>query len=101
MLRKNLKPQGANRPRHPSKPAFDDLVSGRRSSLRAIAKAEGVTDRYIAHILPLAFLAPDIVESVIEGTQPEDLTLERLVKYTDLPLAWADQKALLGFTSSR
>ena len=76
---------------------FDDLASGRASSLVEIAKAEGVTDRYVGHLLPLAFLAPDIVASVLSGTQPVDLTAEALTKRISLPLAWADQRKLLGF----
>jgi len=76
---------------------FDDLASGRASSLVEIAKAEGVTDRYVGHLLPLAFLAPDIVASVLSGTQPVDLTAEALTKRISLPLAWADQRKRLGF----
>jgi DNA invertase Pin-like site-specific DNA recombinase len=76
---------------------FDDLASGRASSLVEIAKAEGVTDRYVGHLLPLAFLAPDIVASVLSGTQPVDLTAEALTKRISLPLAWASQRKRLGF----
>ncbi len=47
--------------------------------------------------MPLAFLAPDIVEAILAGTQPVDLTAETLIKHTELPQAWAEQKALLGF----
>ncbi|HXV73235.1 MAG TPA: hypothetical protein VD713_00750 [Sphingomonadales bacterium] len=45
----------------------------------------------------MAFLAPEIVEAILKGQQPEDLTLQKLVRHTTLPLAWADQKGLLGF----
>ncbi|MCH7644862.1 MAG: recombinase family protein, partial [Myxococcales bacterium] len=76
---------------------FDDLVSGRVLSLVEIAKAEGITDRYVGRVLPLAFLAPDIISSVVTGTQPVQLTAEMLTKRTDLPLDWEDQKSLLGF----
>jgi site-specific DNA recombinase len=76
---------------------FDDLVSGRARSLRDIAKGEGVTHRYVGHLMPLAFLAPDIVAAIFAGTQPVDLTTETLTKRIDLPLDWADQRALLGF----
>lgn len=76
---------------------FDDLVSGRAVSLTAIAKREGISDRYVGHLLPLAFLAPDIVEAIAAGRHPADLTAEALVKRIDLPLGWDQQKALLGF----
>lgn len=76
---------------------FDDLASGRANSLHAIAKTEGLSDRYVARLLPLAFLAPDIVEAIFAGTQPVDLTAEALTRHMDPPLNWADQKVLLGF----
>lgn len=57
----------------------------------------GCSDRYVSHLIPLALLAPEIVESILAGTQPVDLTAETLIKRADLPLRWADQKALLGF----
>jgi site-specific DNA recombinase len=76
---------------------FDDLASGRAQSLTAIAQAKGCSDRYVSHLIPLAFLAPEIVEAILAGTQPVDLTAEKLIKRADLPLRWAEQKALLGF----
>ena len=76
---------------------FDDLVAGRAASLGAIAKNEGITDRYVGHLLPLAFLAPEIVEAILAGQHPIGLTAEALIKRTDLPLAWSAQKVLLGF----
>jgi hypothetical protein len=74
---------------------FDDLVSGRAQSFADIARAEGVSEQYVGYLMPLAFLAPDIVVAILEGTQPVDLTAEKLVKRTDLPLDWALQKELL------
>ena len=74
---------------------FDDLVSGRARSLRDIANVEGVTHRYVGHLMPLAFLAPDILAAIVAGTQPIGLTAEALTKRIDLPLGWAEQRALL------
>jgi len=44
----------------------------------------------------LGCLAPDIVTAIVEGRQPASLTARRL-QDIDLPLAWPDQRALLGF----
>ena len=55
------------------------------------------TDMYVARLLPLAFLAPDIVTSVLAGTQPVHLTTEMLTRRANLPLDWNEQRALLGF----
>jgi hypothetical protein len=44
----------------------------------------------------LAFLAPDIQRSIVEGRQPSAMGLERLMRM-DLPLSWMEQRKLLGF----
>ncbi len=41
---------------------IDQLLADDHITINGIAKAEGVTDRYVRRILELAFLAPDIVE---------------------------------------
>jgi hypothetical protein len=46
--------------------------------------------------LPLAFLSPKIVSTIITGNQPVELTAHRLSRLSDLPLAWSEQSALLG-----
>jgi len=76
---------------------LDDLMNERMASLREIAKAEGVTPRYVGNLFPLAFLAPDIVEAILNGTQPPDLTLERIIRHIDLPQDWSEQRVVLGF----
>jgi site-specific DNA recombinase len=59
---------------------------------------EGVSDRYVSSVLPLAFLAPDIVEAIAKGQRPADLTAHRLIRHHNLPVSWAAQRQLLGFT---
>jgi hypothetical protein len=44
------------------------------------ATLEEIGDRYVSSVLPLAFLAPDIVEAIAAGRQPSDLTAHRLIK---------------------
>ncbi|MBF0561729.1 MAG: recombinase family protein [Alphaproteobacteria bacterium] len=74
-----------------------DLVNGTAPNIVALAAREGVTDRYIGHLLPLAFLAPSIVDAIVNGRQPVDVTAEALVKRIDLPLDWPEQQRVLGF----
>ena len=76
---------------------FEDLASGRAGSIAEIAQDESVSARYVRQLIPLAFLAPDIVSKTLSGTQPVDLTTENLTKRIDLPLAWSAQRTLLGF----
>jgi hypothetical protein len=47
---------------------FEALVSGQVGSVAELATLEGISDRYVSSVLPLAFLAPDIVEADRRGT---------------------------------
>jgi len=48
---------------------------------------------YVGNILDLRFLAPDIVESILNGTQSKDLTIKDLFKIKTLD--WHEQRELL------
>jgi site-specific DNA recombinase len=75
---------------------FEELRSGRVTSLDGLAARGGVHRRYLRYVLPLAFLAPDIVEAIAAGRQPAELTAQTLIKRVVLPLDWANQKRTLG-----
>ena len=77
---------------------FDALLSRRVGSIDELAGIEGVSDRYVSSLLPLAFLAPDIVDAVAAGRQPANLTAHRLIRSMELPIGWGAQKQLLGFS---
>jgi hypothetical protein len=68
-------------------------------SIAALAAREGVDRADLGRILPLAFLAPDIVEAIVAGTHPVDLTASRLRRIRNLPFEWSAQRDLLGFGS--
>jgi hypothetical protein len=48
-------------------------------------------------LVRLSYLAPDITQAILDGRQPPDLTAEKLLEHSRLPLAWHDQRTLLGF----
>jgi hypothetical protein len=76
---------------------FDDLLSGRVSSMVELAAREKVNERYISRGLRLATLSAEVVESIVEGRQPPDLTLQMLLSHRiHLSLDWADQLRALG-----
>ena len=75
---------------------FEQLAAGEVSSLQAIADRQRVSQRYVSRLLPLAFLAPDIVERIMQGRQPVVLSAARLTNEFQLPLDWAEQRELLG-----
>jgi DNA invertase Pin-like site-specific DNA recombinase len=53
---------------------YRQITSGEMPSIKAIAKAEGVTERYVARVLRGSLLAPTLVQKIIEGRQPLSLT---------------------------
>lgn len=58
----------------------------------------GATRRsHLTRLARLRFLAPDIVTAILEGQQPVELTARTLLRIADLPLAWSEQRRVLGF----
>lgn len=66
-------------------------------SMRELARQEKLNSSYISRVVRLAFLAPEIVTAILKGRQPINLTAERLVRDSRLPLSWAEQHQQLGF----
>jgi site-specific DNA recombinase len=71
-----------------------DIRAGR--GVMDLARLEAHSDSYIRTRIALAFLSPRIQAAILAGTQPADLTLERLVR-TGIPLDWTEQEARFGF----
>ncbi|HWN58591.1 MAG TPA: recombinase family protein, partial [Methylomirabilota bacterium] len=74
----------------------DDLLSGRVESVAAIARREGVLPNYVRRLTRLAFLSPRIVEAIVAGHQPPELTAKALTERIELPLLWSEQEHTLG-----
>ena len=73
------------------------MVDGSLHNGRSIAGRSGLNQRYVRRVLQCAFLAPDIVEAILDGRQPPNLTVRKL--WRDLPTDWAEQRKRLGFSS--
>ena len=63
----------------------------------ALAKRQGVSPSYFTRLVRLSYLAPDITQAILDGRQPRDLTADKLLAHSRLPLAWHEQQAVLGF----
>lgn len=70
------------------------LESGAYATIREIANAEKINESYVGRVLRLTLLAPDIVETIIDGRQPACLQLDRLLR--PFPVEWERQKVSLG-----
>jgi site-specific DNA recombinase len=74
---------------------FEELATGRVRSLQELTKRDGISRRYIRRLVGLAFLSPELVEAILQGRQPVELTTTRLAEF-DLPLDWTEQHKLLA-----
>ena len=66
--------------------------------IKEIAEAEELDQSHVTRMINKAFLAPDIIRAILNGTQPSHLTLKHLKQFRALPNDWNTQKSLLGFT---
>ena len=70
------------------------LEEGRYASMRDLAVAEGADRSYVARLLRLTLLAPDLVEGILDGRQAVDANSIRPGMSIDD--AWAEQRRALG-----
>ena len=69
---------------------YRQITSGEMPSLQAIAKAEGVTERYIARVLRGSLLAPTLMHKIVDGRQP--IALDGRFLLDPPPLGWNEQQ---------
>jgi hypothetical protein len=74
------------------------LDEGRYPTANDLARSLKLEPGWVAEVLRLTTLAPDIIELVLEGRQPRDLNLHTLRGRRDqLPRDWQEQRKALGF----
>lgn len=67
------------------------LESGEFSSISELAEKEGIAFTYMARLMRLSLLSPDIVDAIMAGRQHPDITLANLVD--PFPVDWNEQHA--------
>jgi site-specific DNA recombinase len=72
------------------------LRQGEYADTPEIARRFGLSDPHVRRLLRFAYLAPDIVEAIVEGRQPRSPTVKLLLQ--GIPLAWFEQRAVFGFS---
>ena len=76
------------------------LLRAGEKCLEDVAQAISMPASEVSRVLPLAFLAPDIVRSILDGDQPHALTAKQLKRLPFLPVDWVGQRQVLGFPSA-
>jgi hypothetical protein len=75
---------------------MQQITANLGKSIPALAAEQGRCRVRMMKVAKLACLDPDIVTAIVEGRQPLKLSPSKLLA-ADLPLAWADQRRVLGF----
>jgi hypothetical protein len=70
------------------------LENGTHATIAEIAAAEKINGTYVGRVLRLTLLAPDIVEAVLNGRQPAEMTLAVLMR--PIAVGWGQQRAELS-----
>ena len=68
------------------------LVNSDGLPFAALAEREGMSPSYFTRLVRLSYLAPDITQAILDGRQPRDLTADKLLAHSPLPLAWHEQR---------
>jgi site-specific DNA recombinase len=71
------------------------LETGKATSVPDLMAQFGFAESYVRKILPIGFLAPDLMEQILDGRQPARLQLGHICD-GKLPLDWAQQRALFA-----
>ena len=66
------------------------LDEGRYASISEMAKAEQIERGYLGSLLRLTLLAPSTVKAILDGRQPEGMTLPGLME--PFPVDWTEQR---------
>ena len=74
----------------------DLLESGNAKSIAEIARANKVDGSYMSRMLDLTLLAPDIIETILDGKEPSSLSLTRLTGKR-IQAMWEEQRRFFGF----
>ena len=65
------------------------LETGDFATIEEIAASERINPSYVSRVLRMTLLAPEIVEAILAGKQPEGLTMARAMQ--PFPLEWRHQ----------
>ncbi len=66
------------------------LETGRFATINELAAAEKINSSYFSRVLRLTLLSPAIVEAILDGRQPDGMTLPALME--PFPVEWDAQQ---------
>ena len=74
------------------------LDEGKYATATDLARAFKLEPGWVAEVLRMANLAPEIIEAILDGSQPRHLNLQTIRgRHEPLPRDWEEQKKMLAF----
>ena len=62
------------------------LFDGTHASIEDMAKSENISPSFVSRILRLAYLSPTVIEAILDGKYPAQLTMKDLME--PCPMEW-------------
>ena len=75
---------------------YQKILSTSKITIAELAAQEEIDSGFLGRIIRLTSLSPDIIKSVLAGTQPANFILQSLMR-SDIPPIWSEQRKLYGF----
>jgi hypothetical protein len=70
-------------------------MDARPPQRKEVARQFQLNEAHVRRILRFGYLAPDIVEAIVDGRRPRSMTVKRLRE--GVPCVWAHQRTAFGF----
>ena len=80
---------------------WNKLTSGEANSIHDLATQVGSNERYVSWVLRLKHLAPDMIEAILDGSQPPEWRADTFIKARRFPFDWNEQRRQFSFLSPR
>lgn len=74
------------------------LFDGTHASIEDMAKSENISPSFVSRILRLAYLSPTVIEAILDGKYPAQLTMKDLME--PFPMEWDAQARHFGIESN-
>jgi hypothetical protein len=68
------------------------LFDGTHASIEDMAKSENISPSFVSRILRLAYLSPTVIEAILDGKYPAQLTMKDLMEPS--PMEWSMQEKI-------
>ena len=68
------------------------LFDGTHASIEDMAKSENISPSFVSRILRLAYLSPTVIEAILDGKYPAELTMKDLME--PFPMDWSMQEKI-------